>query len=319
MPTPTYRAIDASTLAAACAQYADQTRTLRTGALPDDLTKLIAIYTALGSAVSTAEAALVGALDAVDPRTGLSNADQAPYRAVIPVAFQVLRDCGEVFARLDGSFSTLVHGGGGWPNRPIQSGTKTLYENTFKTKDNLSAEARQTAYQTRVDKFLAQGGDFADITLLDADRVRALKPWSHFDYVMLPNLETRVYPTAAEDRRGKPKAGHSLLVGTNAAFDDRPILSAGELWILKDYTDELEAVIIANNSGHFKPSFKDLPNTIPGLEALDIRPDQVVLFGGPNNIHAIFREIGEIHGVEGLDAKLPPDPLVLLNQWAQDV
>ena len=150
--------------------------------------------------MSAAEAALVGALDAVDPATGLSEAQKAPYRPVIDGGFQVLRDCGEVFARLDGSFSTIVHGGGGWPNRPIETGGLTLYENTFKTRDTLTSDQRKSEYRSRVDTFLGKGGAFEDITLLTPESIRALKPWSHFDYVMLPNYETRVYPTAKADR-----------------------------------------------------------------------------------------------------------------------
>lgn len=316
MATGSSTPIDSAVLQQACDRFAGPVHSHKVEALPSNLNELIGVYETLGGAVSAAEAALVGALDAVDPATGLSEAQKAPYRPVIDGGFQVLRDCGEVFARLDGSFSTIVHGGGGWPNRPIETGGLTLYENTFKTRDTLTSDQRKSEYRLRVDTFLGKGGAFEDITLLTPESIRALKPWSHFDYVMLPNYETRVYPTAKADRGGKPKAGHSLLVGTNEDFDDRHILSAGELWILKDYTGELEAVIIANNSGHFKPSFRDLPNTLPGLERLDIRPDQVVLFGGPNNIGAIFREIGEIHGVDGLDARRPPDPTALLDAWS---
>jgi hypothetical protein len=307
--------IDAPTLEAAAKRYARRVENHHEGRLPEDLGALVDLYDLLGQAVSASEAALVGALDAVDPTTGLSDEEKAPYQRVIPTSFQVLRDCGELFARLDGPFSQLVHGGGGWPNRPVDHGEKTLYENTFKTRETLSSKAREDAYQSRVERFMTQGGEFSDITLLDSESLRALKPWSHFDYVMLPNYETRVYPTAEADRGGKPKAGHSLLIGTDEAFVDRHVLSAGELWVLKDYTGELEAVVIANNSGHFKPGFKDLPNTLEGLRRLGVEKDRVVLFGGPNNISAIFREIGEIHGIGGLDTRMAPEPTELLASW----
>ena len=303
-------------LKAANERHSSSIHGLLNGPLPRTLDELVDTYTTLGHAVSTAEATLVCALDAVDPETQLSQAERAPYRMVIHVAFQLLRESGAMFARLDGPFSQLVHGGGGWPNRPIQRGDLTLYENTFKTRETLSPATRRAEYQVRVDTFLSGGGDFADITLLTPERLRSLKPWSHFDYVMLPNYELRVYPTAEADRDGKPKAGHSLLIGVGPTFEDRHILSAGELWILKDYTGELEALIIANNSGHFKPSFKDLPNTIPGLERLGVCRDQIVLFGGPNNIPAIFREITETHGVKGLHTRLPPGPAALIESWA---
>ena len=117
------------------------------------------------------------------------------------------------------------------------------------------------------------------------------------------------------ERRGKPKAGHSLLVGSEMDFDDRLILSAGELWILKDHADDIEAVVIASNSGHFKPDFSALAPARAGLEAIGIPKERIVMFGGPNNIHAVFREVGELHGIENLDARLPPDPIDLLEKW----
>ena len=126
--------------------------------------------------------------------------------------------------------------------------------------------------------------------------------------IMLPNYETRVYPTAKEDRLGKPKAGHSLLIGAGQEFTDRLVLSAGEMWVLHDHAGDLEMVIIASNSGHFKPDFAILQHTLPGLQLLGIQPHQVAQFGGPNNIAAIFREIRELHGIEGLDKRLPADP-----------
>jgi len=118
-----------------------------------------------------------------------------------------------------------------------------------------------------------------------------------------------------EDLGGKPKAGHSLLIGVGADFEDRDVLSAGELWLLKDSAGDLEAVIIANNSGHFKPAFNTLPNTIPGLRRLGLPEDRIVLFGDPNNIAAIFREINELHGITELEKRLPPAPASLLKSW----
>lgn len=290
-------------------------RTLRDQKTPHDLSTLVDVYSRLGVLVSTAEAILVSALNAADPHTPLDRETRSHYQALIPKAFELLHAGGRMFAGLDRPFSDLVHGGGGWPNRPIEHDGVTLYENTFKTSQTLSPEVRHAEYTKRVDRFLSEGGDFTDIILLTAESIRALKPWSHFDYVMLPDLETRVYPTAAADRNGKPKAGHSLLIGTGSDFEDRHVLSAGELWILKDYTGELEAVVIANNSGHFKPAFSALENTMPGLEALNVRRDQIVRFGGPNNIPAIFREITEIHGIQGLEAKGPPNPVDLIHSW----
>ncbi len=286
---------------------------------PETLDQLIAIYEALSMAIHSAEACLISSLDALDPQTagGVTDASQ-DYQAVKNQAFALLRVAGAQFARFDSPFGRLVHGSGGWPNRPVHPEARTLYQNTFKTSEELSPEQRHDEYQKRVTKFLDQGGSFEDILVLDNARLEGMQHRVHYDYVMLPDYSTRVYPTAKEHRGGKPKAGHSLLVGTHERFDDNPVLMAGELWALKDSAGDLEAVIIANNSGHYKPSFKDLDNVVPGLMHLGLAPDRIVLFGGPNNIPTIFREISEIHGLSGLEERLAPTPDQLLKAWSDE-
>lgn len=283
---------------------------------PETLEELICIYERMGLAISTAEACLISALDAVDLQTGGGCADDADgYRAIKVASFDLLRRAGSQFARFDSSFGRLVHSSGGWPNQPVQPEARTLYKNTFKTSQELEPQVRKREYDERVDKFLGGGGAFDDIRVLDNARLEGMGHRVHYDYVMLPDYTMRVYPTAKEHRGGKPKAGHSLLVGTQENFEDNPVLMAGELWVLKDSAEDLEAVIIANNSGHYKPSFRDLNNVVPGLMQLGLPADRLVLFGGPNNIPTIFREISEIHGISGLEQRLAPSPDVLLDTW----
>lgn len=285
----------------------------------ESLDALIAIYEDLGQAIARAEAVLISSLDALDVHTGGGRArDEAGYLALKEQAFSLLRQAGAQFARFDAAFGRLVHGSGGWPNKPVYPEARTLYKNTFKTAGDLEPDLRQQEYDQRVQAFLASGGNFDDIIPLDEPRLERMGHRVHYDYVMLPNYSTRVYPTAKAHRGGKPKAGHSLLVGTAERFEDNPILMAGELWVLKDTAGDLEAVIIANNSGHYKPSFKDLDNVVPGLMQLGMPADRIVLFGGPNNIPTIFREIEEIHGLDGLQNRLAPTPDALLRGWAQE-
>lgn len=281
---------------------------------PTDLLSLIEYYEQLGQGVVISEACLVAAFDALDPKVGNGQTEDIErYEAVKTEAYQLLCHCGSMFANLAGPFKSLVHQGGGWSNQPVVHEGQTLYRNTFKTDTILSPEERRAEYEKRVQKFLNTGGSFDDIILLDAQNIRTLKPWAHYDYVMLPNYEIRVYPTAVEDRNGKPKAGHSLLIGAGEHFADPLILSAGELWILQDHAGDLETVIIASNSGHFKPDFSILEHTLPGLELLQVQSHQVAQFGGPNNIPAIFREIKELHNIDGLENKLPPDPTKMFH------
>jgi hypothetical protein len=284
---------------------------------PGDLDALVDCYARLGRSVSEAKACLIAALDVLDPTTP-EPATRAAYRAVEARAFDLLRQAGAVFALLEPPFGRLVHGGGGWPSLPVAIEGRTLYQNSYKKSRTLSEDERRAEYAERVQKFRSGGGSFDDVIVLAPGGLNDLTAWAHYDYVMLPNLETRVYPTAEADRGGKPKAGHSLLIGSGPDFSDPLILSAGELWTLKDAAGDLEAVVIANNSGHYKPAFKDLPNTIPGLTRLGIAKERIVLFGGPNNIPAIFREMGEKHGLAGLAARLPPDPRELLDEWLKE-
>ena len=284
--------------------------------LPTNLEQLIEEYEELGKSTSIAEACLVAAFNALDPRVGAGMTQQPDhYEAVKEEAFKLLHNTGQQFYRLGDPFKELVHRGGGWSNQPVDVNGKILYRNTFKKNHKLSAEIRKQEYQNRVEKYQRGGGSFDSIVLLNEENIHGLVPWSHYDYVMLPNLETRVYPTSKRERRGKPKAGHSLLVGSDMDFDDRLVLSAGELWILKDHADDLEAVIIASNSGHFKPDFSALPGACAGLEALGVPRERIAMFGGPNNINAIFREIEELHDVGSLKGKLPSDPIDLLDEW----
>ena len=286
------------------------------GALPTDLNLLIDQYQELGETTVVAEAALVSAFNALDPNVGNGATDHpSEYTTVKEVAFSLLFNAGKQFDRLSDPFTQLVHGGGGWHNQPVLVDEQTLYRNTIKTNSVLTPLQRQQEYNTRVQKFLSRGGSFDSILLLNEENIQSLVPWSHYDYVMLPNLETRVYPTSLRERRGKPKAGHSLLVGTDAEFDDRLVLSAGEMWLLKDHSDEIEAVVIASNSGHFKPDYQSLEPASKGIEALGVPAERIVRFGGPNNIQAVFREVANLHGISGLEQRLPADPLELIEAW----
>lgn len=167
------------------------------GPLPGDLQALIETYDALGKSVSTAEACLVSALDALDQQTGEGRVeDPEPFEILQAEAFDLLRQSGEMFARFDGAFASLVHQGGGWPNQPVDCDGVTLYRNTFKYKEQLNPAQRAQEYQDRVDTFLGGGASFDDIVLLTPDSLQSLKAWAHYDYVMLPNYEIRVYPTA---------------------------------------------------------------------------------------------------------------------------
>jgi hypothetical protein len=287
--------------------------------LPTQGENLGSLYVKLGNAVSAAEAALLSALDALDPQTGGGTAiPAAPYEAIKEAAFWILNQAGEVFARIEPAFGRIVHGAGGWKSHPVEVHADRgdgiplrHYRNTFKDNDADTVDERKAEYQERVDKFVAQGGRFEDLLLGNAETLANLEHRVRYDYVMLPSGLTRLYPTT----QGKAKPGHSLLADGDAHFNDENVLLAGELWVLKDSAGEVEAVMVANNSGHFKPLYEDLSNALPVIKEWGLTKDQIVLFGGPNNLPAILSEIEERCQVSGLMDQMPNGPSEKLKAW----
>lgn len=268
---------------------------------PQTLDELRVTYERLGEATAMCEAALLTSLDALDPKTGGGVAKDAPYfERVRKSAFDMLRQTGATFAALSAPFSKLVHGASSWSARPVRlqpdrgDGAPLLgYENTFKSAKALTPTERAEAYRQRVEKFVGRGGRFEDILVASPGTFDSLPSGVHHDYVLSLDGTLRMFENAKDDDEGPVKPGHSLLATGSPVFADAPVLLAGELWVFKDSAGDVEAVVIANNSGHFKPDFDSLQNALPHLEKLGIPAERVVQFGGPNNLDAIFREIGD--------------------------
>lgn len=293
---------------------ARQLEALEAAALPTAPQPLVDAYGRLGKAAASAEAVLIAALDALDPRTGGGCAQPAaPYEAVRARCFELLRRAGALFNQLEPAFSAVVHGGKAWPSQPVQVAADRgdgqplrLYRNTYKKAKVLTEAERRAEYQERVQRFTARGGRFDDIQPATPQSLAALASGEHFDYVMREDGSLRLGRLDQD-----PKPGHTLLAGAGPAFWDKPVRAAGELWVLKDSAGDVEAVLVANNSGHYKPAFADLANTLPALEALGIPRERIVLFGGPNNLPSMFEEMAA--KFPGLDVSqaLPPDPASL--------
>ncbi|MFH1812418.1 MAG: hypothetical protein ABIJ09_27040 [Pseudomonadota bacterium] len=287
-----------------------QLEALQRAALPTSPQALVDAYAGVGRAVAMTEVCLGTALDALDPRTGGGAADPAaPYLAVRDRAFAALRQAGELFNKLEPAFSAIVHGGKAWACQPVQvaddrgDGTPLrLYRNTYKKAQPLDESQRRAEYQERVERFVSRGGRFEDLLAATPAAFGSLPSGEHFDYVMRGDGSLRLGRLDQD-----PKPGHTLLAGAGPEFFDQPVRAAGELWVLKDSAGDVEAVIVANNSGHYKPAFADLSNTVPALEALGVPRDRIVLFGGPNNLPSMFEEMAKKFQGLDLSAALPPD------------
>ena len=286
----------------------------------ENVFELAAAYGDLGQAQSVIEAVLVATLDALDPRTGGGVAQpRAGYDVLRARTFAALRRAGQIFAHLEPQFAGLVHGGAAWPSQPVEVSPDRgdgeplrYYRNTYKRPPGLSPEQREAEQARRMGEFVAAGGDPGDILVADGELMASLRDRERYDYVLRADGSLRLYSNAPEV---DPKPGHSLLAAGLPGDDaDAPVLLAGELWIYRDTAGDLEALVIANNSGHFKPRYEDLENAIPHLEALGIPAAKIVTFGGPNNLPALFMEMAGQAGLEDPESYQPEDPAVLLGQ-----
>ncbi len=295
---------------------------LKAEPMPQTRQELVETYARLGLAVAEAEAALIGTLDALDRRP--DKTAPSPYQKLRDWAFQALREAGEVFAKLDPAWGQLVHGSGGWPSRPVQLWPDRgdgrpfiVYENTFRRAEALSSEQKKAEYDSRANRFVERGGRFEDIIVAHKGVFEGLERMLRYDYVVEHGGPMRLFPNGDDnDAAGPPKPGHSLLLVGGRTFRDVRALMAGELWVMKDSRGDLEAVVVANNSGHFKPRFEDLSNVLPVLEKLGVPREKIVLFGGPNNLVAMFRELSEKFPDEmkDLSGRLPPPSSELLKR-----
>ncbi len=278
-------------------------------------------YVALGNAVALVEAALIGALDALDPKTGGRPAKPAaPFTHVKDRAFALLRESGAAFDGLRHAFADVVHGAIFWPSRPVERAADRgdghplrVYENNFKTAKDLTPDERRAAYAQKVAKFEGEGGRYEDILVGRPGLLESLDAMQAYDYVLSEEGTWRLFPT---DESAPAKPGHSILAEGGPVFTDAPALLAGELWVLKDSAGDVEAVLLANNSGHFKPEYPDLANALEFVDRLGLPRDKVVLFGGPNNLPSMFAEMEGRLQLDGLVARLPQDPAAILQSLA---
>lgn len=290
---------------------------------PANASELVDAYAGIGRSVAVAQAVLLSSLDALDAKTGGGVAKpSAPFEHLRARAFAMLREAGVAFDALEGAFANIVHGGNGWARQPVERAADRgdgrplyAYRNTFKKNAPLGDVEQRAEYATRVDNFARSGGKFEDIIVADRATFAELEGYVAYDYVLVESGTLRLFATNDLDPNA-PKPGHSLLAEGSATYTATNALLAGELWVLKDSAGDVEAVLLANNSGHFKPEYRDLANALPHLAALGIPADKVVLFGGPNNLPSMFAEIEERCGLAGLAARLPTEPHLLLEELA---
>lgn len=286
---------------------------------PADAKQLVAAYWNLGNALSQAQAALFASVEALDS----GKVDRATYEALKTRAFATLRAVGAEFQSLEPVLAK--HGGDPLiPDASVRVKEDRgdgrplfVYGNTFKQAKVLNDEQKRGHFQSRLDRFVGGGGKFEDIIVGKPGVLDALPSGVRHDYLVTEDGTLRMYPNERDDN-SSPRPGHSLLATGDANYREVRALMAGDLLTLKGSDGELEAVLVSNNSGHFRPAAEDLPNLLPVLEQLGVPKEKVVFVAGPNNLWPVFKDIAKKRKVPSdVEAAMPPSPLQVLEVMAK--
>jgi len=225
------------------------------------------------------------------------------YSELRSAAFTCLQQIGGLFSALAPSAQAVAGecGAAKWSARRVECGsvtnavTGTGYLNTFQDDAVSDASARAAAFEKRRALFTSAGGSWSDVILLQ--KVGPYdSSWNNivagewYDYVVSADLSIRCYPCANQaEGEKKPYCGHTLLTkdnSTDGTFVDEAVVMAGEMLCVKSLDGKVQALIISNNSGHFKPLGMDLINVLPAFVRTGVAEEDICLFSGPNNILA---------------------------------
>lgn len=144
----------------------------------------------------------------------------------------------------------------------------SLYQANYRRDTVLTPAEQDQEYKEKLQAFLNQGGQLSEIFELTPQKIAEFPGFAKFEYVQLQDGSVRA--TFGH-------AGHILLSGGH------PILTAGQMVILKDAHDKLTLLVITNASGSFKPDMTSTENLIKKLQELyHLSATQIVqTFGEP--------------------------------------
>jgi hypothetical protein len=284
---------------------------------------------------------------------------QNTYTDIRKGAFECLRTIGDLYTALIPAMKATTDSQKSWTPRLAEVSSSSCssgkgYLNTFEDDRLTDPKERALAFASRLQTFLEMGGTFVDVIELregfcsapqkqdkplpsfwtptprDSTAEAWQSPWERlvagqwYDYVLALDNTIRLYPSGASSRLERPVCGHTLLAYTDPAsasdFDDSPVIMAGDMCALKGSEGDLEALIVTNNSGHFKPKSVDLPNVLQALAKIGVPESKVCLFPGPNNLFSLRRELLRIEGfsIDGSSAFGSArllDPYQMVKSW----
>lgn len=187
---------------------------------------------------------------------------------------------------------------------------RLLYRNTFKCRPRKLQLAPDLAeryqppgpdedavdpaavYRAELHEYLSQGGRMVDLVPLRSRLLKRMEAGDRYEYVLRDD-EQLIVCRVTKDIGFTP--GHSLLAEGTVDFHDRPVLSAGEFWVM----DDAQTVIFNVGSGHYVPYFDALTHVRRVVARLDDRIKRdfhFVAYGGPASARKASRQLGEALG-----------------------
>ncbi|OGQ18016.1 MAG: pyruvate kinase [Deltaproteobacteria bacterium RBG_16_71_12] len=179
------------------------------------------------------------------------------------------------------------------------SSTKTpvgqwvVFKDTEKKPGFHTPEAHEAYYLEKLRKFIGEGGDPAQISVIDAKFLASLKDGQLCEYV----VDGVDVARAAEVHAGKPSPGHTVLARGAEA------LTAGTFIVNKDARGNITQVVIGTFSGHFRSGIEAQHHLVRHLVAAGVPLERIVQREGQAGNPRTAEILARILGTEGAAAQ----------------
>lgn len=184
--------------------------------------------------------------------------------------------------------------GPGGPQIRIKSKQRfATYLPNYRSDQPLEFSQKQAFYESKLSKFLSEGGSLNEIKILiDTQVLNDAPGLSTYEYVQLPNGEIRLT---------KGSAGHLILA------EGKMVRAAGNIAIVRDANSKISLLVVSNSSGTFKPDIYSAEQTARKIARLLKVPSErvVVTRGQPfglQNLEILLK--AEYHLKSEIESKL---------------
>lgn len=176
---------------------------------------------------------------------------------------------------------------------PTPVGQWVVFRDTQKKPGFHAPSAQEQYFIEKLRKFVAAGGDPAQIHTIDKAFLAGLPSGQLCEYV----VDAYDVARAATVVDGRPSPGHTLLARGGDA------LSAGTLTVTKDPRGEITQVIVGTFSGHFRSGLEAQHHLVRHLVAAGVPAERIVQREGQAGNPRTQEILGRILGLEGPDAQ----------------